>query len=165
MAIKRNLLTRIRNRDHSIREFRIAAARRYNEAIDLASAGHRLAAIYLCGYAAEMLLKAAYFRLEGWTSTQAIGMRDLRGAAGKGTPPFDGKLHDLPSWRNLLIAVRRTRGTPYSPRLQRSLNSRVAALALNWDPVMRYYTNQPREAEVRASLDASAWLLNQFPHL
>ena len=66
--------------DHSIREFRNAAWRRYQEARRLAINGDRLAAIYLWGYAAEMLLKAAYFRLVGWSPTQAMPRL--------GAPPF-----------------------------------------------------------------------------
>jgi HEPN domain-containing protein len=59
------LVQRIHSRPHTIAEFRRAATLRYREAVRLAVAGDRLAAIYLSGYAAEMLLKAAYFRLTG----------------------------------------------------------------------------------------------------
>jgi hypothetical protein len=67
-------------RDHSIHEFRAAAGLRYWEARRLAIAGDRLAAIYLWGYTAEMLLKAAYFRLRGWLPTQSITLVDLQNA-------------------------------------------------------------------------------------
>jgi hypothetical protein len=55
--------------DHTIREFRAAAGLRYREGQRLALTGNRLTAIYLWGYAAEMLLKAAYFRLRSWSTT------------------------------------------------------------------------------------------------
>ncbi len=73
------LLRRVRG-DHSIRQFRAAARLRYNEAVRLADSGERLGAIYVAGYAAEMLLKAAYFRLAGWTLDQPITLVDIRNA-------------------------------------------------------------------------------------
>jgi hypothetical protein len=51
--------------EHTIRQFRSAVRWRYTEAACLHATNNRLARIYLCGYAAEMLLKAASFRLRG----------------------------------------------------------------------------------------------------
>src|SRR5438132_12581385 len=49
----------------SIREFRASAGQRYDDGLALAGTGNRTAAIYLWGYVAEMILKAAYFSLLG----------------------------------------------------------------------------------------------------
>src|SRR5437899_1926081 len=91
--------------NHTIREFRIAAALRYREATHLATAGDRLAAIYLCGYAAEMLLKAAYFRLLGKSPVEAITLHDIQDAKQYATTflgvSWIGNLHSLPSWGDL----------------------------------------------------------------
>jgi hypothetical protein len=97
--------------DHSIREFRAAARLRLREATHLATANHRLGAIYLSGYAGEMLLKAAYFRLAGWGLTVRITLADIQAAKVHATSalglPWPGNLHDLTSWTSLLIEERR----------------------------------------------------------
>jgi hypothetical protein len=49
----------------SIREFRLAAQLRFDDAMALAAAGNRTGAIYLWGYTVEMQLKAAYFSTIG----------------------------------------------------------------------------------------------------
>jgi hypothetical protein len=49
----------------SIAEFLLAARQRYDDGLTLASHGRRTGAIYVWGYAAEMLLKASFFRLIG----------------------------------------------------------------------------------------------------
>src|SRR5262249_46893628 len=131
----------------------------------------RLAAVYLAGYVAEMILKAAYFRLRGWSPTAPIRMADLRNAVNHAVtvrgvtfaPP--GRrcpdLHHLPGWRDLLIAERSHHGPAYLPRFRRALVARVSALALNWSPELRYHSNRPHRAEVRVSLEAADWLRSQ----
>jgi len=52
-----------RSQPDNIREFRVSARQRYHDGLALAGTGNRTASIYLWGYAAEMLLKAAYFAL------------------------------------------------------------------------------------------------------
>jgi hypothetical protein len=65
----------------SILQFRAAAMQRADDALALAAAGRRTGAIYLWGYAAEMVLKAAYFSSLGPPETQIITWRgDLRPA-------------------------------------------------------------------------------------
>lgn len=105
--------------DHTVREFRAAAGLRYREAQRLAVAGDRLAAIYLWGYAAEMLLKAAYFRLRGWLPTQPITMTDIRDARNYAITTLQiawpqPNLHDLSRWRALLVEERKHQLLPYS---------------------------------------------------
>jgi hypothetical protein len=56
----------------SIREFRAASQRRYDDGLALAAQGRRTAAIYLWGYAAEMTLKAAYFSFIGHPEAATI---------------------------------------------------------------------------------------------
>lgn len=163
------LLTRI-PQDHSVRRFRDAAQLRYNEAVRLSLAGDRLAAIYLAGYVAEMLLKAAYFRLAGWLPDQPIGFQDLRAARNHAVNDraiiWPGmNLHHLAGWRDLLIEVRRSRNSSYKRRFQRTLIARVNAVVINWRPDLRYHTNRPRASEVRVSVEAASWLLTRFSTL
>jgi hypothetical protein len=68
------LISRI-PRYHTTRAFRTAARQRFEEAKRAAEVGDRLIGVYLCGYAAEMLLKAAYFRLIGKGMNDPIGIR------------------------------------------------------------------------------------------
>jgi hypothetical protein len=65
---------------HTTHRFRAAARLRFQEARRAAGAGDRLVGIYLCGYAAEMQLKAAYFGLKGLKPSDPITMDDLRDA-------------------------------------------------------------------------------------
>src|SRR5262249_43227714 len=121
------LIARLRA-EHSVRDFRAAAGLRYREAQRLAVAGDRLAAIYLGGYAAEMLLKAAYFRLTGWTATQTISLADLQNARDYAKThhglPWATSLHDLTRWRELLTEERKLRLVAYPTPFLRSLNAR-----------------------------------------
>lgn len=57
----------------TIRKFMNAAPLRFEEAEALMREEHHLAAIYLFGYSAEMLIKAAYFRAQRLGSTIEIG--------------------------------------------------------------------------------------------
>jgi hypothetical protein len=64
----------------SIAEFRRAAKQRYFDGLELATNNRRTAAIYLWGYTAEMLLKAAYFELIGFAEMKPIQLADLQTA-------------------------------------------------------------------------------------
>src|SRR5580700_8242529 len=69
----------------SIREYRAAARKRFDDAFALAGRGRRTGAIYLWGYSAEMVLKAAYFSLNGLPETRNLTWgADLRPAINRG---------------------------------------------------------------------------------
>ena len=162
------LIRRI-SRAHTIGKFRSAARQRFEEAKRSATAGDRLAGIYLCGYAAEMLLKAAYFRLRGRMPGDSITIRDLNEAKGYATTKlglgWGGNLHDLTGWANLLVEERTIRGTPYRPGFRRSLVQQVNALHSNWREDLRYHSNRPRPAEVAVTFQAVAWIKSNYPSL
>jgi hypothetical protein len=152
--------------DHSIREFRAAAGMRYHEARRLAVLGDRLAAIYLWGYAAEMLLKAAYFRLIGRAPTQPITVSDLLTAKQYAKNQlglvWHGNLHDLSRWRDLLVEERRLRNLAYPFAFARTLNARVKQISLNWREHLRYRTNRPYQGEVARVFQAVRWLIGEY---
>ena len=56
----------------SIREFRSAGRQRFDDGLALAAVGRRTGAIYLWGYAAEMILKSAYFSVVGLDESAEI---------------------------------------------------------------------------------------------
>jgi len=153
---------------HTITSFRLAAGSRFQEATRLAIAGDRLSAIYLAGYAAEMLLKAAYFRLTGWSSSQAFGKADLNAAqkhAKSMNVVWAGHLHDLTGWSALLIAERHRAGVPYPRSFANALQANSKKIYLNWREFLRYHPNRPFAGEVSTVLQASQWLFGQFRRL
>jgi hypothetical protein len=161
------LISRI-PRDHTTRDFRLAARQRFEEAKRSAAVGDRLIGVYLCGYAAEMLLKAAYFRFIGKKLTDPINMNDMRLAKGRANTPgiaWGRNFHDLPSWKELLIEERRIHGSSCSPSFGGSFNVGVANIHANWREDIRYHTNRPRVGEVSSTFQAAAWLMTNYPSL
>lgn len=154
---------------HTTRQFRAAARQRFAEAKRADMAGDGLIGIYLCGYAAEMLLKAAYFRLAGKKPSDPITMSDLRNAKGYANTKlgigWSGNLHDLRGWSGLLVEERKVRGAPYLPSFSTGLNQRITNLHSNWREDLRYSTNRPRHGEVSATVQAVAWLMVNYPGL
>lgn len=158
------LLARIQGH-HSIRYFRGAARMRFQEAQRLFLGGERLGAVYLSGYVAEMILKAAYFRLRGWLPSDPITLGHLHFARSYAQHTLrivgPNNLHDLTGWLNLLIAQRNQQQMAYPHRLHRGLSTRVHRIASNWRPDLRYHTNRPHAAEVRMTLQAAQWILDR----
>src|ERR1700680_4886229 len=93
-----------------IREFRASAQQRFHDALALAAAGRRTGAIYLWGYSAEMILKAAYFTVMGIAETAAITWGgNIFPAIERGRNVFHlawptaGQGHNVAAWAELLI--------------------------------------------------------------
>src|SRR4051812_22970226 len=88
----------------TIEEFERAAQARFGEAGVLLAAGSYAGAVYLLGYTAEMLLKAAWFRLMGHAPAQTIEPGDWAAArslaASLGLPL--GNLHNIAAWVRFL---------------------------------------------------------------
>jgi predicted alpha/beta hydrolase len=147
----------------SILEFRAAARERFHDANTLAAAGRRTAAIYLWGYTAEMMLKAAYFSSIGFSSVQAITPVDLR-AAVAAAPGLGfiwvGNFHNLDSWTNLLINTRAALRIAYlDRRFGSQLVGHVSRLQRLWRETLRYHRNNAYEYETAQVRAAAAWLL------
>jgi HEPN domain-containing protein len=121
----------------SVDLYRKAASQRFRDAATLANHGRRLGAVYLFGYCVEMLLKAAFFRLQGTAAGQAIQRYEaLTIARFWGLePPTDW--HDLRWWNRLVIAARDAVGRPLPPREASSLTRRVDTVARNWHGGLR----------------------------
>lgn len=165
------LITRIQPnlKTHSIQEFCAVARLRFDEASRLAVAGDRLAAIYLGGYAAEMLLKSAYFRLTGRGQKDPISFQDISNVRLYAHQTFgfarQQNLHDLTYWTTLLVEERKRRTMAYPKRFARSLQAQVQRLYLNWREDLRYKANRPYQGEVTAVLRGVQWLLGQYRFL
>ncbi len=157
-----------RLRPDSILEFRAAAQQRSSDAVALQATGRRTAAIYLCGYVAEMTLKAAFFDVLGFSETQVITRNDLR--AGLSKLPGVGKnpsLHHLGLWAQALVTLRA--GTPGLAYANLEFGSMVTAKAQSlyghWRETIRYHKNIAYMHEVARVRDEAEWLLIHAPDL
>jgi len=145
-----------------IDQYEASARARINTGVTLLSGGDSLG-VELIGLAAEMLLKAAYYRLIGYAPLQPLGRDDLTGAKSDAIvlsviEPHDA-YHNLLFWTELIIATHdrgfpvRTRpaglpAPPVSPNAMSPvdvslLRRAVARLVDNWSISDRYLAVQP----------------------
>jgi hypothetical protein len=152
----------------SIREFRASARQRYNDALALAGAGNRTAAIYLWGYTAEMTLKAAYFTLFGLAEGDVITVPGhIQPAINRGRTaplsiawPTPGAGHNIRAWAELLVGVRAlASATAYNPAFAGQVQGCGQRIWQLWRETLRYHKNHAYLYEVRQVQDAAAWLL------
>ncbi len=132
----------------------------------LAAAGFRTGAIYLWGYTAEMILKAAYFSLIGRAESAALTWRgDILPAieAGKLMKiawPKPGQGHNVRAWSELLIAEHAaTPGAAYPPLFGREVQACGQRIGQLWSESLRYHKNQAYWYEVNQVREATEWLL------
>jgi len=160
-----------RCRPDSIQEFRAAARRRFDDGLALASSGRGTGAIYVWGYTAEMILKAAYFTLLGLAEDHPLGWAtDLRPAIERGRTlgipwPRGGDGHNVRAWADLLVAERRLRGNPFAPVLARNVRRRGQRFESLWRETLRYRKNVAYHYEVRKVREAAEWFLVHAPVL
>ncbi len=154
---------------HSVRNFRRAARLRYSEANRAVTAGDRLIGIYLAGYAAEMTLKATYFRITGRQPTDPISMEDLYKARTHAKMTLGliwrDNLHNLNRWGELIVEERRWRANPIPMAFASRISTQIIQVANNWREDMRYPGNQPRSGEVVVTFEAVRWLLENESRL
>src|SRR5262249_7489337 len=145
----RRLLTRCQ--PDSIREFRASARQRYDDGLAAAAGGRGLAAIYLWGYSAEMLLKAAYFSVlglgEGTSLQMAIHISPailLGRGLGIAWPP-GGQGHNVRAWAELLILERATHPNPamaYPANFGVQVQANGQRISQLWNETLRYHKNR-----------------------
>ncbi len=157
-----------RCRPDSVGEFRVSARQRYLDGPALAGAGNRTAAIYLWGYAAEMLLKAAYFSLLGIAEDDPITVPGHINPAinrGRAAPlsiawPTQGAGHNVRAWAELLVGVRAlTLATAYAPAFAAQVQGCGQRIGQLWRETLRYHKNRAYLHEVRQVRVAAEWLL------
>jgi len=150
----------------SIHEFRLAARRRYDDALTLAFSGRRTASIYLLGYAAEMTLKAAYFYLVGLSEKLPITWSGhLLPAINRGRSlgiiwPNSGAGHNVRAWAELLIQVRASsQVNSYSAAFGREVQRQGQRIEQHWRETLRYHKNHAYEYELTQVRDSVEWYL------
>jgi hypothetical protein len=150
-------------RPECIREFRASARQRFDDGMALAAAGRRTGAIYMWGYCAEMLLKAAYFSLKGFSDNAPITWKaDIAPAihwaktfhkiAWKGNSG-----HDVIGWAELLVAERAATAPPHP--LGREVQAYGQRIGRTWSESLRYHKNVAYGYEVTQVREAAEWLL------
>lgn len=162
----RRLLTRCQ--PDSIREFRASARQRYDDGLTAIAGGRGLAAIYLWGYCAEMLLKAAYFSMLGVGEGTHLVMGVHISPAiylGRGLGiawPQAGQGHNVCAWAELLILERATHPNPamaYSADFGNQVQANGQRISQHWNETLRYHKNKPYAHEIRQVREAAEWLL------
>ncbi len=152
----------------TIKRFRAACAARIEDAQVLAANDRRLASLYFHGYAAEMLLKAAAFRVMEIKVNDPIDASSFRSARDQGKLLGVGEprnLHDILWWARLLIQLRRSHGRAMATSLANLLVAHASGLDLNWRETLRYCANRPRPSESAAVETSARWLPEQYPLL
>jgi hypothetical protein len=149
----------------TISKFEKSAQMRIAEG-DLLAKDHPLTAIYLYGYAAEMTLKAAYFRNLGFGAVDEIDPNERNRAMARARASdlmgFDP--HDIPGWARLLVRDKGTIHLPaYHSRLEKKIVANAISIYENWRPEMRYRHTTPARPTVIRVRDLAQWIVEEYP--
>jgi hypothetical protein len=161
----------IRNRlrdGETIQDYTLAVPQRYLEGLQLMVEGYPGAGIYLMGYAAEMLLKLAYFLYTGAGPADAVGPRlgpARHQARALGIQVLDEGYHSPRFWARLLLEQRRNDGLPLNNELEARLLNCADSLYSNWWVQMRYQPDVAREDEVAVFHQEVDWLQGNLESL
>jgi hypothetical protein len=125
-----------------LQEYEQAMSDRLWDGMSLWSLSRDPGAIYVLGYAAEIIIKCAYFRFSGFTIVQNIGHAELNTAAARATTlgvttHREGFL-GIRFWSDLLIAQRRAAARPLTVTMETALRSNVDVVYDRWWIEMRY---------------------------
>lgn len=161
----RPLLARL-NPD-SIAEFRAAALERFRDGEAAAALDRRTAAIYLWGYAAEMIVKAAYFSLAQYPMDQPITFADLASAKLIATRQHQitwlnpSNYHNIVAWAELLTKVRASSPKTRYPDPYFGVEVLGACFEVqrSWTEQLRYHKNVAYRHELIRVKAAAEWLL------
>jgi hypothetical protein len=147
--------------EETLQDFELAWPQRYFEGLELMIQGDTAAGIYLMGYAAEMLLKRAYFLLTGAAPTDLVGPRlgpARARAAALGVAVGHESYHSLLFWGLLLIEERRALGQPLPVDLEVGLLACTGRLYQNSWVELRYRPDSADPAEAEEVREAVDWL-------
>ncbi len=160
---------RLEEVDETVHELEFASEARYAEGVLLLTdEATRTASVYLLGYAAEMLLKTAYFRFEGASSSDRVGplletakikARNLNVIAER------ENYHSLRFWSQLLLATRNYEARDLPKRIADNLTLHTTTLYENWWVEMRYRRLAANDTEILAVKKSVEWLRNRYDGL
>jgi hypothetical protein len=157
MTLRRRLAQQL----ESVQDLELASESRSWEGLELLLVGKTSGGTYLMGFAAEMLLKCAYFRFSGAAPADAVKPR-LGPARKPGQlliPAVPHEQYHSPRfWALLHLAARRSRHAPLAAITEAQLVQRMRRLHQNWWVEMRYRAIEPSPLEVRSVFDDVSWL-------
>ena len=146
-------------------EFEDAGDERYRDALVLAKRGHRLAAIYLLGYVAEIELKCVFYRLFEYCPSDVIylgprGVDDPRGVAQTvlGVPQQPRGLHNPVLWARMIVSLRRQLEKPQDVDMMVGLLDKAVEIDENWKVSFRYNHDRTVPKDFRTMFDAVSWV-------
>lgn len=153
----------------TLQETELAAEQRLREGEALWRAGRFGAAVYLFGYAAEMLLKNAYFRYRGSPTTLPIDFAMLGTAKAQaqalGVSAGPESYHSLRFWAALIRAERARTNRPLPNVVDQPFVQRSRRLYQNWWVAMRYRTDHASARDVQTAFDDVSWLRANYRSL
>lgn len=163
-----SLRIRLKAIPETVQDFELASEQRYWEGLELMITGHRAAGIYLMGYAVEMRLKAACFRLDGAKQGDMVKPY-LAPARRLGQNLFptipDESYHSVNFWGELLRHKRRLVRGAVDHALESTFCFRCTRLHLMWWIEMRYRPDQALPAEVNAVFEDATWFRDSYVSL
>ncbi len=164
------ILQQIGPQPETITGFETAAEAKYEDGFSLMTYASPGNGIYLMGYAAEMLLKSAYFRVAGLGLTVPITRSHLRqaraDAVSLAVAAGDEQFHNLAFWSELLIKKRVQQSRAMTAALAAELDRRAKRLAQNWFVEMRYQRLQGVTVQdVDDVLDDVVWVKSNYQAL
>lgn len=162
----------VRLKPDTIEQFRLAAYSRFEEGMVLAANDKRTAAIYLWGYVAEMLIKAAYFEFIGHDPAAPITWQsELRPAIDRGRVNFriapwpnNGAGHHVANWGQLLVLERAARN-PYPSHFGLQVQQHSLRIGEIWSEILRYRKNTAYPFEVDQVRQAVDWFMMNSEYL
>ncbi len=160
----------LQSTSETIQGFEAAAEEKYEDGFNLMAYASPGNGIYLMGYAAEMLLKSAYFRVAGLGIHTPITKSHLTqaktDAANLGVLASAEHFHSLAFWSELIIKKRVQQSRGLAPAFTTELDKRAKRLAQNWFVEMRYHLLQGITAQdVDDVMDDVVWIRSNHEDL
>lgn len=123
-------------------------------------------AAYLAGYAAEILLKTAYYRVRGVGQLDDV-TPELRGmetrAVELGYVWRSGRnRHDLLALAGLLAQEREARGMAFDPYFATTLSGHVVTITGHWSEQLRYKDVVASETELAELFESVSWIVDNY---
>lgn len=149
-------------------ELEEAAAERYWDAIALAMEERLTGAMYMLGYAFEMLVKCAYYRFIGLGPTDNVApvLRGMKDKARLHGFSWRGNLHNSESVISLLVLERRVSGHPMDTGVSATAMGYAVSLArFEWSETLRYKRVAASELEMTNVLESVDWLQTNYAAL
>lgn len=160
---------RVQGRPETLAEFELAWEHRLAEgSLLLNNEAARTGGVYLLGYVAEMILKAAYFRFIGaasedrldWLFTQPAFRTSVNASA-----VVTENFHSLKFWTELLLTARQQRKRPLPIHVTNALRHYTDLLFENWQVDMRYSALVVAAQEWRDVQEAVLWFYHNHDSL